>query len=131
MHTIGKRIRSARENAKMTARELAKRLGVSPTRLSNWENGTNRPRAEYISSISRILEVSTDYLLGITAENQLKVSEESSIYSSITNVDLTLDEKKLLYLWREASYEGQQAALAVLSTCVGFKKHTDEKTGAG
>ncbi|MBN1776074.1 MAG: helix-turn-helix domain-containing protein [Clostridiales bacterium] len=131
MHTIGQRIRSARENAKMTARELAKHLGVSPTRLSNWESGTNRPRAEYISSISRILEVSTDYLLGITAKNQLQVSEEPSIYSSIPNINLTSDENKLLSLWREASYDGQQAALAVLSTCVDLKKRREEETGAG
>lgn len=129
--SIGNRIKNARENLKMTAKDLAIQINVSPTRLSNWENGKHKPNSDYISLLSETLNVSTDYLLGITADNQLRVSEESSIYSSITNVNLTSDEQKLLSLWRQASPEGQQAALAVLSTCVDFKKRSQETTGAG
>ena len=64
-YEIGRRIQFARKKAGMSAKELAEQLNISSSRLSNWENGTNRPDADQIAEISKILDVSADYLLGI------------------------------------------------------------------
>lgn len=68
LYEIGKRIKTARESAGISAKDLAERIGVSPTRLSNWEQGVNRPMADHIAKIANELDVSTDLLLGITQE---------------------------------------------------------------
>jgi transcriptional regulator with XRE-family HTH domain len=48
----------------MSQSELAKRIGVSLTALSEMENGKTDPRASRIKKLAEVLGVSTDYLLG-------------------------------------------------------------------
>ena len=62
---IGARIRQARENANMTQTELAKKIGISNSRLSNWEKGLNRPDVDVVASICKALSISANSLLGI------------------------------------------------------------------
>ena len=65
---IASRIRESRISAKLSQKELAEKLGITQTRLSNWEVGTSRPLADNIFSLSDALNVSSDYLLGLTDE---------------------------------------------------------------
>lgn len=67
-YDIGKRIKAAREAAGLSAKELADKIGISQTRLSNWEQGINRPMADHIAVIASALGVSTDTLLGTTSQ---------------------------------------------------------------
>ncbi len=62
---IGSRLSVCRQNKNMTQEELAYRLGVTPQALSKWERGVSFPDISMLADISRLLEVSTDYLLGI------------------------------------------------------------------
>lgn len=54
---VGRKIREAREakRPKMTMSELAQQLGVSHSRLSNWERGQHDPAGEIVAACSRIL----------------------------------------------------------------------------
>ncbi len=67
---IAERIKAARISAKLNQKELAAKLGINQTRLSNWEVGTSRPLAENIYSLASVLDVSSDYLLGLTDDPQ-------------------------------------------------------------
>ena len=42
-YEIGPRIRKYREAQNLSQKELAKLIGVSNSRISNWEQGINRP----------------------------------------------------------------------------------------
>lgn len=42
-YEIGNRIRKYREKLGISQKELAERIGVSNGRVSNWEQGLNRP----------------------------------------------------------------------------------------
>lgn len=72
---IGQRIVEARELRNMKAKDLAESIGVTSTRLSNWENGTSGVNADFIFKISEKLNVTSDYLIGIT-DNPGEISDK-------------------------------------------------------
>lgn len=49
----------------MSQKELAEKIGVSNSRVSNWEQGINRPDADFIAGICRTLNVSPSELLDV------------------------------------------------------------------
>lgn len=64
-YEIGERIRKYREELGISQKELAQRLGVSNSRVSNWEQGINRPDANILADICRALNVSPSELLNV------------------------------------------------------------------
>lgn len=50
-------LKQARVLANLTQEESAKKLGVSPNTLSNWERGKTFPRMNQIEMISKIYDV--------------------------------------------------------------------------
>ena len=62
---IGARIRKYREQRRLNQKEFAQQIGVSNSRVSNWEQGINRPDADILADICRVLEVSPSELLDV------------------------------------------------------------------
>ena len=60
---IGKRIKVARIRMEITQEQLAERLSLSPTHLSNIETGTTRVSLSSIVKIANALDVTVDDLL--------------------------------------------------------------------
>lgn len=81
--TLGDRITGAREAAAMTQKELAKRLGVKLATIRSWENDMSEPRANKLSMLAGLLNVSMRWLLegegeGISApEETVPLSEDA------------------------------------------------------
>lgn len=69
---IGDRINSALELRNMKQKDLAKILGVTDNTVSYYVNGTRTPNAEQIIAISQALNVSSDYILGLSTVTNLK-----------------------------------------------------------
>jgi transcriptional regulator with XRE-family HTH domain len=61
--TIGTRIQQVRENRRMTASDLARLAGVTPTAVWNWETNGTRPRPNALSSAAKALGVTIDFLI--------------------------------------------------------------------
>ncbi|NRB03638.1 MAG: helix-turn-helix transcriptional regulator [Rhodobacteraceae bacterium] len=61
--TFGDRVAAARENAGMTQKSLAKRLGVRLATLKAWEEDRNEPRANRLSMLAGVLNVSMMWLI--------------------------------------------------------------------
>ncbi|MCI5109408.1 MAG: helix-turn-helix domain-containing protein [Marivita sp.] len=61
--TFGDRMTAAREAAGMTQESLAKRLGVKKSTLRNWENDVAEPRANRLSMLAGMLNVSMMWLI--------------------------------------------------------------------
>ena len=53
---------AARVNAGMTQEEVAKRRHVSKTTIVNWEKGKVIPRVPEMEMLSRIYNISQDYI---------------------------------------------------------------------
>lgn len=64
-YEIGSRIRKYREELGISQRQLAERIGVSNGRVSNWEQGLNRPDADMLAELCCVLKVSPSLLLGV------------------------------------------------------------------
>ncbi|KMK68933.1 helix-turn-helix domain-containing protein [Puniceibacterium sp. IMCC21224] len=61
--TFGDRLAAARDAAGMTQEELAKRLGIKPKSLQSWEEDLAEPRANRLSMMAGLLNVSMMWLM--------------------------------------------------------------------
>ncbi|WP_171236802.1 helix-turn-helix transcriptional regulator [Ruegeria sp. HKCCA6837] len=61
--TFGDRLAGAREAAGMTQVQLARRLGVKKATVSDWENDLSEPRANRLSMMAGMVNVSIMWLL--------------------------------------------------------------------
>ena len=69
--TFGDRVAAAREQTGISQKELARRLGVRVSTIRHWEEDTSEPRANRLSMMAGILNVSMMWLIngeGIGAE---------------------------------------------------------------
>ena len=68
--SFAERLIEMRESLGMTQKELAIKLGITPTRLNYWEKGKREPDMLYIKALAEALGVTADWL--ICAENAKK-----------------------------------------------------------
>jgi len=61
--TFGDRLADAREAQGMSQEDLARRVGVKPSTLVRWENDLAEPRANRLSMLSGLLNVSLRWML--------------------------------------------------------------------
>ncbi len=61
--TFGDRVAGAREATGMTQAQLARRLGIKKSTLVDWENDLSEPRANKLSMLAGVLNVSIIWLL--------------------------------------------------------------------
>lgn len=66
----GHRLVLLRKEKGITQKELAERLGVTQSMISDYENGVMRLHGELIVQLTEILGASADDLLGLRAETQ-------------------------------------------------------------
>lgn len=74
MESIGYRISKARRHMNINQKELAIRANITEGSLSRYENDMREPKAAAITQIADALCVSTDYLLGITDNMEVKTT---------------------------------------------------------
>ena len=76
---IGKRIKSARENAHLTQEELAELICCSPQHISVIERGGKTPRLDTFIAIANATHTSADYLLGDLLEQDCELDRRLSL----------------------------------------------------
>lgn len=72
---FGARLQKARKDKNISQEELAKQLGIARSSVANYETDRNFPTADILDKISKILDCSTDYLLGISDTNFFRVMQ--------------------------------------------------------
>jgi len=77
--TFGDRVTGAREQAQMTQAELAKRLGVKETTLENWENDHLDPRANKLSMMAGMLNVTLPWLMTGQGDGPADFQEDNGL----------------------------------------------------
>lgn len=88
-YEIGKRIREFREDRGMSQKELADKIDVSNSRVSNWEQGINRPDADILADLCRVLKVSPSELLDVhLSTDELNDQERKVIQAYRTKKEL-------------------------------------------
>ena len=79
---VGANIKRFRELAELSKSELARRVGVSPTTINNWEDNGVIPRMEMMLELEKVLEVSWVQLKGGRADNANQSSATDAASSS-------------------------------------------------
>lgn len=70
---MGERIRQLRCQRNLSQIELARQLGVSKSVISSYENNVHFPPYDVLLKISRLFNVSTDYLLNASRNQAINV----------------------------------------------------------
>lgn len=88
-YEIGSRLRKYREAQNLSQKEFAKLIGVSNSRISNWEQGINRPDVDILSTICAVLKVSPSDLLDVRlSPDNLNEQERRVIMAYRAKTDL-------------------------------------------
>lgn len=90
---VGERLRGARERKGYRQNRVAKHLGIHNSTLAKYESGDREADIETLKKIAELYEVSLDWILGHTLNNdQAKNDELDEILSRLS------DEKKKLII---------------------------------
>ena len=86
--TFGDRVAAAREQAGMTQAALAKRLGVRLATLRSWEDDHSEPRANRLSMLAGLLNVSMRWLIsgegeGIDAPSEVVTGDLGTMLAEL------------------------------------------------
>lgn len=73
--SFGLRLQKARKEKNISQEDLAKQLGIARSSVANYETDRNFPTADILDKISKILDCSTDYLLGISENNFFRIMQ--------------------------------------------------------
>ena len=123
--TLGGRIEKARLAQGLTRSQLARRVGVLPQTLKNWETDRSEPRVNKMQLMAATLRVPFMWLLGgETSESvfpdldEPRLDETSSIYTKV---------EKLIALHEQTT----QLLFEVQSEISRLQREIDEDSAAG
>lgn len=83
-NTFGEKLKSARKKAGFTQEELSQKLAVSRQAVTKWESDKGLPDIENLKRISKLLNVSIDYLIDSGESIDLSVIREGIDLDSYT-----------------------------------------------
>lgn len=90
--TFGDRVAAARDAAGLSQKELAKRLGIRASTLRNWEEDLSEPRANRLSMMAGVLNVSIMWLINGEGEGMQAPAQEVELDGDIRGVLTELRE---------------------------------------
>lgn len=95
MKQIGDKIKQLRTTAGMTQLELAKKLSLTKSVISAYENGLRLPSYDVLIKIAQFFHVSTDYLFGLESPKSLDLSGlTESEKLAVTNLIQVMKHKR-------------------------------------
>lgn len=114
------RLKELRLEKGLTQKELSIKLNLTQQTYSDYETGRTDPDIETLIKISKILEVSVDFLLGL-ADDLGNVTVQSSA------PQLTTTERRLLEDFRDLSKDLQDMLIATIQTWKKTVSNTESK----
>lgn len=112
MGIIAQRITQARNDLNINQKELAKRANITEANLSRYENGVREPKSAVLMRLADALEVTTDYLVGLTDEKNynsydIANQEDSDVLKILQDLEKRLEsnESSLTFCGQPASKE--------------------------
>jgi transcriptional regulator with XRE-family HTH domain len=120
---IGSFIKSQRETAQVSVRQLAERSGVSNPYLSQVERGLRKPSADVLAQIAKALRVSAEVLY--VRAGILEPSETSQVRDAIVTDTAITERQKQVLLDIYSSFTQQNEANR--AECQSESDHDDDQ----
>lgn len=112
-------LKELRKDNNLSQKQLAEKLCISQQTYSDYENGKTEPTIETLISISKLFNVTIEYLLGIEDEygNAVFTNEEKAAGLSATKkVSITPIEEDMLEVFRKVGKKhGESAQQAIIT----------------
>lgn len=88
-----KRLTIAREAAGLSQKALSDILSVDAVTVNRWEHGDSRPNWDYLRKLSKVLNVTIDYLLENDAVDTFTVEETDLILRAAAILNKKMKKK--------------------------------------
>lgn len=79
IYELSTRLKEQRQKQNLSQKQVAERIQVSPSVISNYESGERTPSLESLIALARLYHCSTDYLLGLEASPVKKPLDTSML----------------------------------------------------
>jgi GTP pyrophosphokinase len=109
MSDFAQRLASARKQSGLTQSEVAESLGVSFQAVSLWERGETTPEIDKLPELAKMYNVTTDWLLVGTAEEEIAIDFEEPLSDRLFN-----EERMYTYVKTSAMMKGLKQTVEVL-----------------
>lgn len=108
------KLKELREEAHLTQKQLAEKIGNVQRNISNWENGTSQPDLDTIIKLADIFGVTTDELLEVNPKD-IGISKSGNFvaYRRSLNIEDEVDERLIRAISR-FDHRQRQALLMFL-----------------
>lgn len=83
---FSKRVKELRKKADLTQSDLAKKINSSTSKIAMWETEKRDPTNEDLMVLSKLFNVSTDYLLGIIDNPSFTTKDDKSIQKDLKKI---------------------------------------------
>ena len=110
--SFGARVKARREALGLSRAELAERLGVSPSAISNYETGVSFPKEEVVLRLFDCLETDPNELFQDSCRGGVQV--------------LTQGERTLLTQYRSLPPQGREAVRSVVSALCAYQDEVEQ-----
>lgn len=89
MNDLGKRLKEIREEKGFPQKTVAEFLGLHRSNYSKIENDLQKLNAEQLTLFCQFCDVSADYILGLTVNNQkvYRMEDVNAIISNLRNIE--------------------------------------------
>ena len=114
--SLGQRIQERREELGITRAELARRLGVTPTAVANYEGGKNALREDLLLKLFQVLDVDPNYLYQDALMGQAFVC--------------SVEEQTLVRKYRKLATPGRQTLHAVADALGAYQEDLESLSPA-
>ena len=93
---VGDRIKLLRKSMNISQEQLAEKLGMKRTNISNYEAGRVVPPSNVLFELAELFSVSTDFLLGREVKDVVNplVSENESLRNALTKIEAIIQQEK-------------------------------------
>ena len=98
METIGSKIKRLRQKKGWTINMLAERIGCTDKSIIRYENNQSSPEMYYLIRLSLHLEVSADYLLGLSERSRPQIKQQK-IFNEINELFFNEPNLQNNYYW--------------------------------
>lgn len=116
------KIKLERTRKNLSQLKLGEILNVSQQAVAKWEKGLSEPDSENLIALSKLFNVSTDYLLG---RDELSPEERAQGVRETKKISISPIEDDMLYVFREVGKtlgeKGQRALIDVAESMAGIK----------
>lgn len=96
MIPLGEILGKLRTEMHLSQKQLAKKVGISSSMIALYETGNRFPSLPVLIDLSRVLGVSTDYLLGVSTREDKFLDVSDLTHQQIISLQLVIENYRNL-----------------------------------